>query len=191
MIKLNNISKRYPGGQEAVSGLDLIINKGEMVFITGHSGAGKSTLLRLIALIDRPSDGQIIIDNQTFSSIERGYLVFVCIEVNDSFEQVKEMTDKIINFRMLDGPKGITSRSLKDSNEEALIVSQFTLAAITNKGTKPSFHKAAKPDEAKLLYDKFLIEFKSLFPKVKEGKFGAFMEINLVNNGPVTFNFKT
>ena len=101
------------------------------------------------------------------------------------------MTDKIINFRMLEGPKGITSRSLKDSNEEVLIVSQFTLAAITNKGTKPSFHKAAKPDEAKLLYDKFLIEFKSLFPKVKEGKFGAFMEINLVNKGPVTFNFKT
>ncbi len=145
----------------------------------------------MLATVQRVSSAKIIIDNQTFSSIERGYLVFVCIEVNDSFEQVKEMTDKIINFRMLDGPKGITSRSLKDSNEEALIVSQFTLAAITNKGTKPSFHKAAKPDEAKLLYDKFLIEFKSLFPKVKEGKFGAFMEINLVNNGPVTFNFKT
>ena len=145
----------------------------------------------MLATVQRVSSAKIIIDNQTFSSIERGYLVFVCIEVNDSFEQVKEMTDKIINFRMLEGPKGITSRSLKDSNEEVLIVSQFTLAAITNKGTKPSFHKAAKPDEAKLLYDKFLIEFKSLFPKVKEGKFGAFMEINLVNKGPVTFNFKT
>ena len=145
----------------------------------------------MLAIVQRVSSAEIIIDNQTFSSIESGCLVFACIEANDSFEQVKEMTDKIINFRMLDGPKGITSRSLKDSNEEALIVSQFTLAAITNKGTKPSFHKAAKPDEAKLLYDKFLIEFKSLFPKVKEGKFGAFMEINLVNNGPVTFNFKT
>ena len=145
----------------------------------------------MLAIVQRVSIAEIIIDNQTFSSIESGCLVFACIEANDSFEQVKEMTDKIINFRMLDGPKGITSRSLKDSNEEALIVSQFTLAAITNKGTKPSFHKAAKPDEAKLLYDKFLIEFKSLFPKVKEGKFGAFMEINLVNNGPVTFNFKT
>ena len=145
----------------------------------------------MLATVQRVSSAKIIIDNQTFSSIERGYLVFVCIEINDSFEQVKEMTDKIINFRMLEGPKGITSRSLKDSNEEVLIVSQFTLAAITNKGTKPSFHKAAKPDEAKLLYDEFLIEFKSLFPKVKEGKFGAFMEINLVNKGPVTFNFKT
>tara|TARA_B100001559_G_scaffold277651_1_gene249180 strand:+ start:2816 stop:3253 length:438 start_codon:yes stop_codon:yes gene_type:complete len=145
----------------------------------------------LLATVQRVSSAEIIIDNQTFSSIESGCLVFACIEANDSFEQVKEMTDKIINFRMLEGPKGITSRSLKDSNEEVLIVSQFTLAAITNKGTKPSFHKAAKPDEAKLLYDEFLIEFKSLFPKVKEGRFGAFMEINLVNKGPVTFNFKT
>jgi D-tyrosyl-tRNA(Tyr) deacylase len=145
----------------------------------------------LLATVQIVSSAEIIIDNQTFSSIESGFLVFACIEANDSFEQVKEMTDKIINFRMLEGPKGITSRSLKDSNEEVLIVSQFTLAAITNKGTKPSFHKAAKPDEAKLLYDEFLIEFKSLFPKVKEGKFGAFMEINLVNKGPVTFNFKT
>tara|TARA_B100001778_G_scaffold296103_1_gene268751 strand:- start:1064 stop:1501 length:438 start_codon:yes stop_codon:yes gene_type:complete len=145
----------------------------------------------LLAIVQRVSSAEIIIDNQTFSSIESGCLVFACIEANDSFEQVKEMTDKIINFRMLEGPKGITSRSLKDSNEEVLIVSQFTLAAITNKGTKPSFHKAAKPDEAKLLYDEFLIQFKSLFPKVKEGKFGAFMEINLVNKGPVTFNFKT
>ena len=145
----------------------------------------------MLATVQRVSSAEIIIDNQTFSSIESGCLVFACIEANDSFEQVKEMTDKIINFRMLEGPKGITSRSLKDSNEEVLIVSQFTLAAITNKGTKPSFHKAAKPDEAKLLYDEFLIELKSLFPKVKEGKFGAFMEINLVNKGPVTFNFKT
>ncbi len=145
----------------------------------------------MLATVQRVSSAEIIIDNQTFSSIESGCLVFACIEANDSFEQVKEMTDKIINFRMLEGPKGITSRSLKDSNEEVLIVSQFTLAAITNKGTKPSFHKAAKPDEAKLLYDEFLIEFKSLFPKVKEGRFGAFMEINLVNKGPVTFNFKT
>ena len=101
------------------------------------------------------------------------------------------MTEKIINFKMFEGPKGITSKSLKDSDEEVLIVSKFTLAAITNKGTKPSFHKAAKPDDAKLMYDKFLIEFRNSFSKVEEGKFGAFMEINLVNKGPVTFNFKT
>ena len=101
------------------------------------------------------------------------------------------MAEKIINFRMFDGPKGITSSSLKESDKEILIVSQFTLAAVTNKGTKPSFHKAAKPDNAKLLYDKFVTEFRSSFPRVKEGKFGDLMEIKLVNTGPVTFNFKT
>ena len=145
----------------------------------------------MLATAQIVSSAEIIIDDKTFSSIGSGCLLFVCIEESDSFVKVKEMTNKIINFRMLDGPKGISSKSLKDSNEEVLIVSQFTLAAITNKGTKPSFHKAAKPDEAKLLYDKFLTEFRNSFPKVKEGKFGAFMEINLVNKGPVTFNFKT
>ena len=144
----------------------------------------------MLATVQRVSKAEVIVDDQIFSSIKRGCLLFVCFEVNDSFKEVKEMTDKLITFRMLDGPKGITSRSLKDSDEEVLIVSQFTLAAITNKGRKPSFHKAAKTDDAKLLYDKFVNEFKKTSLRVEEGKFGAFMEINLVNNGPVTFNFK-
>ena len=144
----------------------------------------------MLATVQRVSKAEVIVDDQIFSSIKRGCLLFVCFEVNDSFKEVKEMTDKLITFRMLDGPKGITSRSLKDSDEEVLIVSQFTLAAITNKGSKPSFHKAAKTDDAKLLYDKFVNELKKTSLRVEEGKFGAFMEINLVNNGPVTFNFK-
>ena len=101
------------------------------------------------------------------------------------------MIDKILNFRMLDGSMGITSRSIKESDEEVLIISQFTLAAITNKGSKPSFHKAAKPAEAKLLYDEFVSGFSKSYNRVKQGKFGALMEIKLVNKGPVTFNFKT
>ena len=71
MIRLDNVTKRYPGGQEALSGLSLSVDKGEMVFVTGHSGAGKSTLLRLIALIERPTDGQIIVDNQNTSRVKR------------------------------------------------------------------------------------------------------------------------
>ena len=145
----------------------------------------------MLATVQRVSSAQIIIEDKTFSSIENGCLLFVCVEKNDDSQTVKEMVDKIINFRMLDGSKGITTLSLKDSDEEVLIVSQFTLAAITNKGSKPSFHKAAKPDEAKLLYDEFVSEFRNSYTKVKEGKFGAFMEIALTNKGPVTFNFKT
>ena len=145
----------------------------------------------MLATVQRVSSAQIIIEDKTFSSIGNGCLLFVCVEKNDDSQTVKEMVDKIINFRMLDGSKGITTLSLKDSNEEVLIASQFTLAAITNKGSKPSFHKAAKPDEAKLLYDEFVSEFRNSYTKVKEGKFGAFMEIALTNKGPVTFNFNT
>ena len=145
----------------------------------------------MLATVQRVSSAQIIIEDKTFSSIGNGCLLFVCVEKNDDSKTIKEMVSKIINFRMLDGSKGITKLSLKDSDEEVLIVRQFTLAAITNKGSKPSFHKAAKPDEAKLLYDEFVSEFRNSFTKVKEGKFGAFMDVALTNKGPVTFNFKT
>ncbi len=145
----------------------------------------------MLATVQRVSSAQIIIEDKTFSSIGNGCLLFVCVEKNDDSQNIKEMVSKIINFRMLEGSKGITKLSLKDSDEEVLIVSQFTLAAITNKGSKPSFHKAAKPDEAKLLYDEFVSEFRNSFTKVKEGKFGAFMDVALTNKGPVTFNFKT
>ena len=144
----------------------------------------------MLATVQRVSKAEVIIEDKTYSSIANGLLVLMCVEDNDTEKTTKEMVNKIINFRMLDGPKGITSKALKDSEEAVLIVSQFTLAAITNKGSKPSFHKAAKPEDAKLLYDKFVSEFKKAFNKVEAGKFGAFMEIALVNKGPVTFNFK-
>ena len=144
----------------------------------------------MLATVQRVSKAEVIIEDKTYSSIANGLLVLMCVEDNDTEKTTKDMVNKIINFRMLDGPKGITSKALKDSEEAVLIVSQFTLAAITNKGSKPSFHKAAKPEDAKLLYDKFVNEFKKAFNKVEIGKFGAFMEIALVNKGPVTFNFK-
>ena len=71
MIKLDNVTKRFPGGHEALSGLSLSIDKGEMVFVTGHSGAGKSTLLRLIALIERPTSGEVIVDKQNTRRVKR------------------------------------------------------------------------------------------------------------------------
>lgn len=144
----------------------------------------------MLATVQRVSQASVIIENAEYSSIREGILVFICIEQQDCSETSKEMAHKIFNFKMLDGSKGITSLSLKNSDEEILIISQFTLAAITNKGNRPSFHKAAKPDDAKLLYDEFVGEFKKLSNKVKEGKFGAFMEVSMNNKGPVTFNFK-
>ena len=143
----------------------------------------------MLATVQRVSKAEVVINDRKYSSIKDGILIFVCIEEKDVSETTKEMAHKIFNFKILDGPNGITSASLKDLEEEILIISQFTLAAITNKGNKPSFHKAAKPDDAKLLYDKFIAEFKELSNKVSEGKFGAFMEVSMVNKGPVTFNF--
>ena len=143
----------------------------------------------MLATVQRVSEAEVIINDTKYSSIKDGVLIFVCIEEKDISETTKEMANKIFNFKMLDGPNGITSASLKDLEEDILVISQFTLAAITNKGNKPSFHKAAKPDYAKLLYDKFVVEFKKLSNKVSEGKFGAYMEVSMINKGPVTFNF--
>ena len=143
----------------------------------------------MLATVQRVSEAEVIINDMKYSSIKDGVLIFVCIEEKDVFETIKEMANKIFNFKMLDGPNGKTSASLKELEEDILVISQFTLAAITNKGNKPSFHKAAKPDDAKLLYDKFVVEFKKLSNKVSEGKFGAYMEVSMINKGPVTFNF--
>ena len=145
----------------------------------------------MLATVQRVSKAEVLVGDKLYSSIKNGLLIFICVEQNDTQQTIKDMVNKIINFRILEGSKGITSKALKDSEEEALIVSQFTLAAITNKGSKPSFHKAAKPEDAKLLYDEFVAEFKKVFLRVEEGKFGTFMEITLVNKGPITFNFKT
>ena len=143
----------------------------------------------MLATVQRVSEAEVIINDTKYSSIKDGVLIFVCIEEKDVSETIKEMANKIFNFKMLDGPNGKTSASLKELEEDILVISQFTLAAITNKGNKPSFHKAAKPDDAKLLYDKFVVEFKKLSNKVSEGKFGVYMEVSLINKGPVTFNF--
>ena len=143
----------------------------------------------MLATVQRVSEAEVIINDTKYSSIKDGVLIFVCIEEKDVSETTKEMANKIFNFKMLDGPNGKTSASLKELEEDILVISQFTLAAITNKGNKPSFHKAAKPDYAKLLYDKFVVEFKKLSNKVSEGKFGAYMKVSMINKGPVTFNF--
>ena len=145
----------------------------------------------MLATVQRVSEAEVIVEDKSYTSIADGLLVFICIERYDSSKTLNEMIDKILNFRMLDGSMGITSRSIKESDEEVLIISQFTLAAITNKGSKPSFHKASKPGEAKLLYDEFVNRFSKSYSRVKQGKFGALIQIKLVNKGPVTFNFKT
>ncbi len=96
MIHLENVTKRFPGGQEALSGLNLSVDKGEMVFVTGHSGAGKSTLLRLIALIERPTGGQVIVDGQNLRRVRRRKIPMYRRQIGMVFQDHKLLYDRSV-----------------------------------------------------------------------------------------------
>ena len=145
----------------------------------------------MLATIQRVSKASVFIDEKEFSAISKGVVIFLCAESGDSEINVKKMFQSIFNFKILEEDSNTMSASLKELEEDVLIVSQFTLAAITNKGPKASFHKAAKASEAKLLYEQFINLFKDTRCKIATGVFGKNMNVAMVNNGPVTFNFKT
>jgi D-tyrosyl-tRNA(Tyr) deacylase len=144
----------------------------------------------LQALAQRVSSAKIHIDSKVYSSINRGILAYVCFEKDDSEEVIEKFIHKIINFSFFKGDRGVMSASLKEIKGELMIVSQFTLSAVTNKGNKPSFHKSAGTVKAKNLYD-LLIERLNKYPiHFQSGVFGSDMDIHSVNAGPVTFSFK-
>ena len=145
----------------------------------------------MIATVQRVSEAKVEINNSIYSEIGDGVLILLCVERDDDSEQAIKMSDKILNFCILEGDSGIMYASLRELEEDVMIISQFTLAAITNKGNKPSFHKAAKPNKAKEIYDQFVQIFKDSSLNVQTGKFGEIMNITLTNKGPITFNFRT
>ena len=145
----------------------------------------------MIATVQRVSEAKVEINNSIYSEIGEGVLILLCVERDDDSKQAIKMSDKILNFCILEGDNGTMSASLRELEEDVMIISQFTLAAITNKGNKPSFHKAAKPSKAKEIYDQFVQIFKDSSLNVQTGKFGEIMNITLTNKGPITFNFRT
>ena len=145
----------------------------------------------MIATVQRVSEAKVEINNSIYSEIGDGVLILLCVESDDDSQQAIKMSDKILNFCILEGDNGTMSASLRELEEDVMIISQFTLAAITNKGNKPSFHKAAKPNKAKEIYDQFFQIFKDSSLNVQTGKFGEIMNITLTNKGPITFNFRT
>ena len=145
----------------------------------------------MIATVQRVSEAKVEINNSIYSEIGEGVLILLCVERGDEPKQAIKMSDKILNFCILEGDSGTMSASLRELEEDVMIISQFTLAAITNKGNKPSFHKAAKPNKAKEIYDQFVQIFKDSSLNVQTGKFGEIMNITLTNKGPITFNFRT
>lgn len=141
--------------------------------------------MRLI--IQRVSQAAVRVDGKTKGSIGRGLLVLVGFETGDDQQDLDWMVNKLVNMRIFDDEEGKMNLSLKDINGALLVISQFTLHASTKKGHRPSFIKAAKPDVAIPLYERF-IDMCWKFAKVQSGEFGAHMEVSLVNDGPVTIS---
>ncbi|MBC7535827.1 MAG: D-tyrosyl-tRNA(Tyr) deacylase [Ferruginibacter sp.] len=138
-------------------------------------------------VIQRVLRAMVTIDGELKSSVEKGLLVFVGIEEADDVNDVEWLGNKIINLRIFDDENKVPNISVKDSDGDILLVSQFTLHALTKKGNRPSYIKAAGPDMAIALYDSLIVELqKNLGKKIYTGVFGADMKIELVNDGPVT-----
>ena len=138
-------------------------------------------------LIQRTLSASVTIENKVHSSIEGGLLILVGIEEADNGEDVDWLCKKIADLRIFGDTEGKMNLSVKDTNGEALIVSQFTLHASTKKGNRPSYIRAARPEIAVPLYEQFITELSAaLGGPVKTGVFGADMIVTLVNDGPVT-----
>ena len=138
-------------------------------------------------LIQRVIEASVEIDKQIKSKIQEGLLVLVGIEEADSEEDSQWLAEKVVNLRIFDDENGVMNCSVKDVNGEVLVVSQFTLHAMTRKGNRPSYIKAAKHEIAIPLYDHFCERLQQkLDKKVQTGTFAAEMKVALVNNGPVT-----
>ena len=125
--------------------------------------------------------------NKLYSSINTGIVILIGISKNDNYEMAKELASKIIKLRIFNDDNGKMNKNIMQIKGEVLVVSQFTLYADTNKGNRPSFINAAKPELAISLYNHFIDELQKLISsKVRTGKFGAEMKIELINDGPVT-----
>lgn len=144
------------------------------------------------AVIQRVSKASVTINNQIKSTIASGLLVFVGIEDADTHEDIHWLSNKITQLRIFDDDDGIMNLSVKDINGEILAISQFTLHAKTKKGNRPSYQQSAKPDISIPIYEKFVEQLgKDLGEEIHTGTFGAYMKINLTNDGPVTIIIDT
>ena len=139
--------------------------------------------------IQRVCEASVIIDGNIKSKIGLGLLVLVGFEESDTNEDLEWMSGKIVNLRIFNDENGLINLSLKDVGGDIIIVSQFTLHAMTKKGNRPSFIRAAKPEVAIPLYEKFKLQVeKDLGKSIGSGEFGADMKVALINDGPVTIN---
>ena len=139
------------------------------------------------ALIQRVNHASVTIENKKVSQINKGLLIFLGVGENDTEAELDKIWNKISKMRIFEDDEGKTNLSAKDiEGLNLLVVSQFTLYASMKKGNRPSFTPAAKPDLANDLYEKFVERARVDFPDVKTGEFGAYMQVELENDGPFT-----
>jgi D-tyrosyl-tRNA(Tyr) deacylase len=139
------------------------------------------------ALLQRVSEASVSVADDRVAGIGRGLLVFLGVEPGDGGSEIVWLADKILGLRIFPGDDKPMNRSVKDVGGGVLVVSQFTLAADTSRGKRPSFSSAAPPEVAEALYLRFVEEMRSRHAPVEAGVFGAEMQVGLVNDGPVTF----
>jgi D-tyrosyl-tRNA(Tyr) deacylase len=146
----------------------------------------------MIAVIQKVTRSSVAIDGIVKSSIGKGLLLLLGIEEADGEEDILWLCRKIVNLRIFNDANGVMNESVLDHRGDILVISQFTLHASTRKGNRPSYIKAAKPDVAIPLYNRFVQVMETeLGKKVGTGEFGAYMDVELVNDGPVTIIIDT
>ena len=139
-------------------------------------------------LIQRVSEAQVVVEGKVVGKVGQGILLLLGVEKEDTEQHVDKLLHKVSNYRIFTDEQGKMNLSLKDIAGELLVVSQFTLAADTKKGMRPSFSSAATPTKANELYEHFVAQAKAQGITVQTGEFGADMKVSLTNDGPVTFN---
>jgi len=140
----------------------------------------------VISVLQRVREARVDVDGQTVGAIGAGLLVLVCAERGDTEAEANKLLAKLLKLRIFSDDAGKMNKSVQDTGGGLLLVSQFTLAADTTGGNRPSFTQAAAPDEGRRLYDYFVTQARNAHPVVATGQFAADMQVHLVNDGPVT-----
>lgn len=140
----------------------------------------------MIGLLQRVTQAQVVVGNRTVGRIGAGLMVLVCAERGDSEAQADRLLERLLSYRVFSDAEGRMNLSLRDVGGAMLLVPQFTLAADTRKGNRPSFTPAAAPEEGRRLFDYLLTGARRVHSPVESGEFGADMQVSLTNDGPVT-----
>jgi D-tyrosyl-tRNA(Tyr) deacylase len=140
----------------------------------------------MLAVVQRVREAKVVVAGRTIGEIGAGLLVLVCAERGDGEGQAERLLAKLLKLRIFGDEAGKMNRSVQDVGGGLLVVSQFTLAADTSGGNRPSFTNAAPPDEGRRLYEYFVEKARAAHPLVQTGEFAADMQVHLVNDGPVT-----